>query len=78
MKIIKIDAVKTKDLTSDPLMTGGAVEATFLITPDIAKELGMGIIKFAPGLGPNFIPIRVNNSCIVLTARALWLRKKRK
>jgi quercetin dioxygenase-like cupin family protein len=54
MKIIKTDAVIKKNLTGDPLMTGGAVEATFLITPDIAKELGMGIVKFAPGARTKF------------------------
>ena len=49
MKVIKIDSAKTKDLTNDPLMTGGAVEAKFLIGQDMAKELGLGIVRFAPG-----------------------------
>ena len=54
MKVIKIDTAPTKDLTNDPLMTGGAVEGIFLIGPDVAKELGLGIIKFAPGARTKF------------------------
>ena len=54
MKVIKIDTAPTKDLTNDPLMTGGEVEARFLIGPDTAKELGFGIIKFAPGARTKF------------------------
>ena len=49
MKIINTETTQTKDLTDDPLMTGGAVEARFLIGPDMASQLGMGIIKFGPG-----------------------------
>ena len=49
MKIIKVEAAQTKDLTEDPLMTGGKVEATFLVGPDIGKELGIGIVRFSPG-----------------------------
>ena len=49
MKIIKVETTKTTDLTDDPLMTGGKVEATFLVGPDIGKELGLGIIRFSPG-----------------------------
>lgn len=49
MKIIKIDNVPTKDLTNDPLMTGGKAAAQFLIGSSTAKELGFGITKFGPG-----------------------------
>ena len=49
MKVIKVDTAQTKDLTSDRLMTGGKVEARFLIGPDIAKELSTGIVSFKPG-----------------------------
>jgi quercetin dioxygenase-like cupin family protein len=48
MKIIRVDTVQAKNLTNDPLMTGGAVEGIFVIGPDLAKELGFGIVKFAP------------------------------
>jgi quercetin dioxygenase-like cupin family protein len=54
MKIVKVDTAKTKDLTNEPLMTGGAVEARFLIGQDIAKEVGLGIVKFAPGARTKF------------------------
>ena len=54
MKIIKTDSAKTKDLTNDPLMTGGPVEAKFLIGTDLAKELGLGIVRFAPGARTKF------------------------
>jgi len=49
MKVIKVDTAKTKDLTDDPLMTGGKVEARFLVGPDVAKELGLGIVSFKAG-----------------------------
>ena len=54
MKIIKIDNAPTRDLTNDPLMTGGEVEGKFIISPDLAKELGFGIIKFSPGARTKF------------------------
>ena len=54
MKVIKTDSAKTKDLTNDPLMTGGAVEAKFLIGQDMAKELGLGIVRFTPGARTKF------------------------
>ena len=49
MKIIKVDTAQTKNLTDDSLMTGGEVEAKFLVGPDIGKEIGMGIVSFSPG-----------------------------
>ncbi len=54
MKIIKVDSAKITDLTKDPLMTGGGVEAKFLVGPDMAKDIGMGIMKFAPGARTKF------------------------
>jgi len=54
MKVIKIDNAKTKDLTNDPLFVGGRVEAKFLIGPDIAKKLGLGLVKFVPGARTKF------------------------
>ena len=54
MQVIKVDTAQTRDLTNDSLMTGGAVQGIFLIGPDMAKELGFGIIKFAPGARTKF------------------------
>jgi quercetin dioxygenase-like cupin family protein len=49
MKIIKIATAPTKDLTNEPLMTGGKAGAQFLIGADTAKELAFGITRFGPG-----------------------------
>jgi quercetin dioxygenase-like cupin family protein len=49
LKIIKIESAPTKDLTADPLMTGGKAAAQFMIGPDIARELTFGITRFGPG-----------------------------
>jgi quercetin dioxygenase-like cupin family protein len=49
MKIINSITAPSKDLTEDKIMTGGGVEAKFLIGADIAKELNVGIVKFKPG-----------------------------
>jgi quercetin dioxygenase-like cupin family protein len=55
MKVVNAATAGTRDLTKDALMTGGSVEATFLIRPpDVAKEIGMGIMKFAPGARTKF------------------------
>ncbi len=49
MKIIKIETAPIKDLTNDPLMTGGKAGAQFMIGPDTAKELAFGVTRFGPG-----------------------------
>jgi quercetin dioxygenase-like cupin family protein len=49
MRVIKTGEVKATNLTEDPLFIGGEVEATFILGPDIAKQVAFGITKFAPG-----------------------------
>ena len=49
MKVVKSNDVETKDLSGEPLFTGGMVQAKFLIGTETAKELGLAVIAFDAG-----------------------------
>jgi quercetin dioxygenase-like cupin family protein len=49
MKVINIKKVETKDLSKEPLFTGGKVTGQRLIGPDIDKSLDILLIQFAAG-----------------------------
>ena len=49
MKIIDIKKVETKDLSKEPLFTGGKVTGQMLIDPDTDKDLHFLLIKFSAG-----------------------------
>lgn len=48
MKVINPDNIEIREVKDNPLFQG-KVEAQFLVGKDVAKDLGMGIITFAPG-----------------------------
>lgn len=54
MKVIRINDTETKEVTSEPLFTGGKVNAQFLVGPDIAEELSLTLITFSPGARNHF------------------------
>ena len=49
MKVIKSENAPTRELTNEPLFTGGKVMGRFLIGEDVAKDIGMALISFRPG-----------------------------
>ena len=49
MKVINSSDVEARDLTNQPLFTGGEVEGKFVIGTEMAKELGVAVIAFTPG-----------------------------
>jgi quercetin dioxygenase-like cupin family protein len=49
MKIIDVNKVETKDLSKEPLFTGGKVTGQLLIDPDTDQDLHFLLIKFTPG-----------------------------
>jgi len=49
MKVIDVKKVETKDLSKEPLFTGGKVTGQMLIGPDTDKGLHVLLVKFAAG-----------------------------
>ncbi|MFH1381389.1 MAG: cupin domain-containing protein [Chloroflexota bacterium] len=49
MKIIKGNDIQAREVTNEPLFTGGKVLSTPLIGPETSKEIGVGVVTFSPG-----------------------------
>jgi quercetin dioxygenase-like cupin family protein len=49
MKVIRTSDAETREVTNEPLFTGGKVMAKFLVGPDTAEELSLALITFSPG-----------------------------